>query len=399
MKIIVIDEEFPYPANTGKRTRSFNLLSRIARNHSLHYLAYGSADSESFEVFKQCKMNPIAVPNQVPSKSGPFFYFRLLGNLGSEYPYVVSSHYSRLFEGALRKTIDNLKPDLIICEWTPYAVYVRHIAGIKKLIVAHNVETNIWQRYRENETNPAKKWYIGKQAQKLAAFERGAFNWVDGATAVSDVDAAQIRDFNPTLPVEVVENGVELEYFRAKRDHSPTSGLVFVGTMDWRPNQDAVVYFVKDIFPALRKRLPDVEAVFVGRKPPRQILDLNRIPGVTVTGSVDDVRPYMDAAAVYIVPLRIGGGTRLKILDALAMEKPVVSTSVGAEGLDVTPGTDILLADTPEEFVSKIEALLQDPQKARSLGEKGRQLVEERYGWDRLARKLEDFLVKLTGVS
>lgn len=395
MRILILDEEFPYPPNSGKRIRSFNLLKRLAVNHELYYIAYGSEDSESFRVFKELRMHPIAVPRRVPPKSGLAFYVRLLANLLSRYPYIVSSHYSSIFQSALDKTLQEKRPDLIICEWTPYAIFVKDISGVKKLIVAHNVESQIWKRYYDNEKQFIKKWYIGKQLRKLEQFERAAFRWVDGATVVSGADADVLCSFNHQLPVRVVENGVDLEYFQADNSKSNGDRLVFVGTMDWRPNQDAAVYFVNEILPLIRNKRPDVETVFVGRNPPSHIVALKKTSGITVTGSVDDVRPYIEESTVYIVPLRIGGGTRLKILDALAMKKAVVSTSIGAEGLDVTDGHDIMLADTPEQFADHVELLLDNSELNRRLGESGRRLVEKRYSWDGLAHDLERFIAEL----
>ncbi|MEW5925815.1 MAG: glycosyl transferase family 1, partial [Candidatus Zixiibacteriota bacterium] len=150
MKILVLDEEFPYPPNTGKRIRSFNLLKRLARNHELHYLAYGNQDSESYAALQKNGMNPIAVKPQVPAKSGLLFYIRLFLNLFSGQPYIVSSHYSTLFDHTVRTTVRDLKPDIIICEWTPYAMFVEKYKDVKRVVVAHNVETRIWQRYFEN---------------------------------------------------------------------------------------------------------------------------------------------------------------------------------------------------------------------------------------------------------
>ena len=395
MRILVLDEEFPYPPNSGKRIRSLNLLQRLAANHYLSYLAYGLNSSESFSMLKTLNMNPIAVPPQVPPKSGPLFYPRLFLNLLSKYPYIVTSHYSSLFRNMMNKAILDIEPDLIMCEWTPYARFVRDIDHIKKLVVAHNIETQIWKRYFENEENSIKKWYIGRQAAKLNRFESDAFRWVDGATAVSRKDADIIRSYNTDLAIEIVENGVDCKYFAASYGGQAGNQLIFVGTMDWRPNQDAITYFVREIFPKVREKNTDAEAVFVGRNPPSHIKGLNKIPGVIVTGEVDDVRPYIQRATIYIVPLRIGGGTRLKILDAMAMEKAIVSTPIGAEGLNVTDGENIALADSPREFADRIIELLNDPSQRHSLGKAGRKLVEEHYSWDDLAQKLENFIVRL----
>jgi glycosyltransferase involved in cell wall biosynthesis len=351
MKILVIDEEFPFPLNSGKRSRSFNLIKRLSTVHQLRYLAYGKEESESWQGLFDAGMNPIAVLPQVP--------------------------------------------DVILCEWSPYGIYVENITHIGSVIVAHNIESRIWHRYFENEPNPIKKWYIRKQAVKVAAFERAAFNWVDGATAVSSEEAEAVTELNRQLPVEVIDNGVDLDFFVPGETAIDKDQLVFTGAMDWRPNQDAAVYFVTEMFPLLQEICPSIKVCFVGRNPPQHVRALNEVEGIEITGTVDDVRPFIDRAAVYIVPLRIGGGSRLKILEAMAMKKAIVSTTVGAEGLDVTDGRDILLADSPEKFVKQIAKLIADRDLNLRLGEAGRRLVEAKYGWDGLADKLSNFLQRV----
>lgn len=392
MRVLVIDEEFPYPLDSGKRIRSYQLLSRLASRCEIDYLAYGTTQSESFAAIEKARMHPHPVFANLPPQSGPGFYLRLLGNLFSRYPYIVSRHYSQLFQHQLDAAVDKIKPDLILCEWTPYAVFVMDITDIPRVIVAHNIEHRIWQRYYEYEESALKKWYIGRQASKVAAFEKKIFSMVEGAVAVSDEEADELRTLNPKLRVEVVENGVDLDYFTPARDDSERESLVFVGAMHWRPNQDAVTYFVEEIFPRIRQQRPDVTFTIVGQGPPPHIQKLGSLPGVCVTGRVEDVRSYVKAATVFVVPLRIGGGTRLKILEALAMTKAVVATSVGAEGLAVADGVHLMIADGAEPFAERIDRLLRDRALRRELGERGRKLVEEQYGWDRLAGKLEKFL-------
>ena len=395
MKILILDEEFPFPLNTGKRIRSFNLARRIARRHEVHYMAYGTADSVSFEELKKNDIHPLVVPYQVPPKSGLLFYSRLLANLFSQYPYIVSSHYSEIFQRNLNIILNQIGPDLIICEWSPYAIFVKNVDHPKKVIVAHNIENRIWERYYENERHPIKKWYIKRQMQKVARFEHAAFNWVDGATAVSRIEAGEIQSYNSSLKVQTVENGVDLEYFQPDYEGKVGNELIFVGSMNWRPNQDAIQYFVEDIFPLVRARYNTIVANFVGQNPPLHITRLGNIPGIRIIGQVDDVRPFVHDGAVYIVPLRIGGGTRLKIIEALAMGKAVVSTSVGAEGLDVVDGQHIMLADSSREFADQIILLMENRELRRRLGQTGRNLVESRYGWDMLADKLEKFLTSV----
>lgn len=397
MKVLILDEEFPHPLNTGKRIRTFNLFSRLASRHHLTYLAYGAGGSEAFQTFYDSGLNPVAVERRLRPKRGVGFYFRLFQNLFSSEPYSVSSHRTSAFEETLAKELADSDYDLVVCEWTPYAQFMRKRPDIKTMVVAHNVEYQIWQRYVQNETQFFIKKYMAMQARRMRTFEENIFKTVCGATAVSVPDAAVIQSINLDLAVEVVDNGVDLEFFNddGSRPDDDTPGLVFTGSMDWRPNQDSVEYFVREILPLVKNTHPDIKTVLVGRNPPAKILELGKYDGVTVTGTVDDVRPYIKRANVFIVPLRIGGGSRLKILEAMAMKKPVVSTSVGAEGLDVTDGRELLIADTPEQFAEQIDMLLSDHGKARRLGEAGRTLVEQHYGWDALSRKLEKFMMRL----
>jgi glycosyltransferase involved in cell wall biosynthesis len=231
--------------------------------------------------------------------------------------------------------------------------------------------------------------------RKLERFERKAFAWADAATAVSEAEAETIRSFAPDTQVSVIENGVDLEYFVPRPLLSESTKLVFVGSLDWRPNQDAIKYFVGEILPILESMKLRIELDLVGRNPSAEITALGRRPGVNLIGHVKDVRPFVEQAAVYVVPLRIGGGTRLKILEALAMSKAVVSTGVGAEGLEITDGENIMLADTPELFAQKIAILLKDRELNLHLGRNGRKLVEDRYGWNQLAGRLEKAIAAL----
>jgi sugar transferase (PEP-CTERM/EpsH1 system associated) len=391
LRLLVLDEEFPFPTNNGKRTRSFNLYKRLAAEFRIRYLGYRD-DLTGADALSAEGIESIAVPAQIPPKQGPLFYLRLLANLLSPLPYIVTSHYSRTYRDALNANLAEFKPDLVICEWTPYARYVEKLKSVKKLVSAHNVEGDIWQRYHENETSPLRRWYIGEQWRKVVRFEHIAFDWVDGAVAVSDPDRRRLAKMRPGLKTATIPNGVDLQYFHPLPQPMERKHLVFTGSMDWRPNQDAARYFIQDVFPLLKQVKPDLECTFVGRNPPHDIQLMSALPGVHVTGTVQDVRPYVERAAIYIVPLRIGGGSRLKILEAMAMGRAVVSTAIGAEGLNVEHGTHILLADDPRAFASSVLGLIDDPDWCRKLAIQGRWLVERQYGWDWLAEQFGCFI-------
>jgi sugar transferase (PEP-CTERM/EpsH1 system associated) len=392
LRVLILDEEFPYPLNSGKRIRSFKLNSRLTREHEVRWLAWGEPGDRACRHFAQAGIQPIAVPRVAPPRSGPGFYLRLGLNLLSPDPYIVTSHYGRAMQEAFDRQLREFQPDVVLCEWTPYAAYLRRRAACPFVLIAHNIEGRIWRRYQEHETNPAKRWYIARQAEKVERFEREVVNMVSGVTTVSEEERQFYQRLAPELPSMVVDNGVDLGYFHPMDSMVKPLELVFSGSMDWRPNQDAARHFVHDIFPRIRSANPRVTVTFVGRNPPQEVVALGQTPGVTVTGTVEDVRPYLDRAAMVVVPLRIGGGTRLKILEALAMNKAVVSTSVGAEGLHVSDGRDIVIADGVKPFADAVLGLLEQPKRAQQIGITGRTSVEARYGWDYLAGKLSDFL-------
>ena len=296
----------------------------------------------------------------------------------------------------MRSNLVEFDPDLVLCEWTPYTIYAKSLS-VKKLVATHNIEADIWKRYYENETNRPRRCYIREQWRKVERFEREALSWVNGALTVSDLDRMRLLQNQSDLPIMVVSNGVDLDYFRPMPQPEQRQHVVFTGSMDWRPNQDAARYFVNEILPLLRRSRPDLECTFVGRSPPADIQALATMPGVHITGTVDDVRPYVSRAAVYVVPLRIGGGSRLKILEALAMGRAVVSTTVGAEGLDVVPDRHVVLVDDPRAFAKSVSQLLDDPERCLDLATEGRRLVERCYGWDALADQFKRFIQEIAG--
>jgi glycosyltransferase involved in cell wall biosynthesis len=257
------------------------------------------------------------------------------------------------------------------------------------VLFQHNVEAMIWRRHYEVQQNPAKKLYLRGQWRKTAAYERDACRRFDHVVAVSREDADVMRREYGAREVSDVPTGVDTEFFRPSGAVArvPRS-LVFTGSMDWLPNEDAIRYFTKEIMPRVRESVPDVTLTVVGRDPFPGLLELaRRDPSVVVTGRVEDVRPYMERADAYVVPIRVGGGTRLKIYEAMSMGKAVVSTTVGAEGLPVRDGRELLLADTPEDFARAVVRVLTDETLARDLGERAAATVRERFGWGRVAEQ------------
>ena len=394
LHIAVLDEEFPYPLTSGKRIRSFHLLTRLARWHRVTYVAHRNAESDELHVatdaFRDHDIAVVLVDYRVPPKTGAAFYGRLLGNLASPLPYSVATHASR----AMRHAIDRLDaidpPDLWHCEWTPYAQAMRHRAA-RWVVMAHNVESVIWQRFTETERNPARRWFLRQQWKKFERFERWAYTAATRTVAVSREDADRIEQRFGAGPVDVVDNGVDTGYFTANESLTrDPHRILFLGSLDWRPNLDAVRLLLDDIFPRVQAAEPRACLQIVGRKPPDTLrTEVARRPGVELHADVPDVRPFLHSAGMLAVPLRIGGGSRLKILEALATGLPVVTTAVGVEGLRLVAGEHCTVADGPEAFAAAAVAVMADPRSAQKQAERGRNRVVAEYDWSGLSERLD----------
>jgi glycosyltransferase involved in cell wall biosynthesis len=282
--------------------------------------------------------------------------------------------------------------DVLICDFLAPAVNVPRSLSCPAFLFQHNVEAMIWRRHYEVQTNPIKKAYLYGQWRKMRAFEAAACRRFDQVVAVSREDSELMQSQYGISAVDDVPTGVDTAFFRPHgAERREPHNLVFTGSMDWLPNEDAIRYFTEQIMPLVKQEIEDVTLTVVGRNPYPALIDLSkRDPSIMVTGRVADVRPYMERAAAYIVPLRIGGGTRLKIYEAMAMEKPIVSTTVGAEGLPVRDGVELLLADSPATFAAAVVRVLTDEVVAERLSDAAAKLVREQFGWDRVATRFAE---------
>ena len=266
------------------------------------------------------------------------------------------------------------------------------------VIFTHNVESEIWRRHAETAATPVSRWLYSMQHARMMRYEERAICRFNGVIAVSNTDGSMLTQLYPHaigVPVCVVPTGVDTGFFTARPSRPESRELVFTGSMDWLPNEDAMRFFCREVLPRVRAAEPGVTLSIVGRAPTPAVRRLAAEPGVRITGRVDDVRPFVRNAAVYVVPLRIGGGTRLKIFEAMAMGRAVVSTSVGAEGLPVTSGEHLMIADGVEAFAREIVRLLRDLDQRRRLEAAARALVVERYDWSVVAGELEAALVRI----
>ncbi len=392
MKTAIIDGDVCWPATSGKRLRSLNLLLPLARRHEIVYIARGHDEAENAAARDHLAAQGIEahiIHDPIPKKAGVGFYARLGLNLLSALPYSVASHFSARFRDAVHEIARKARPDLYQLEWSGYLYAVAGLPG-PVVLQAHNVDTLIWRRYREAASGWLKKWYIGGQAAKFEAFERRAFHAARKVVFVSAEDANLAGEWFGDVPAEVVDNGVDVSGFAAVRPRPGSRHILYLGSLDWRPNLDAVDQLLDAVFPAVRAAVPDARLQIVGRKPPEGLARrVAAVAGAELHADVPDVKPFLEGAGVMAVPLRIGGGSRLKILEALACGLPVVSSAVGAEGLELRPGHDFTLADTDADMAAALVNALNRPEEAFAQGARGRDTVAGRYDWPMLAAKLE----------
>lgn len=389
MHVLFLSTRSPYPLTGGHALRTFHLLREAARRHYVSFLTFVQHEEEwdGLAVLREFCEDVVALP--VPSdRSRLALGAGLLANVPSSQPFVARKYDTRAMRRAVAQMCDAAPVDLMHLDMLPLAAYMNQAGSAPTVLVDHNVEYILLERRAKTERGLARRFWT-TQAERLRRFEAAAVQRATRVIAVSDVDADILRRMAPGAEVRTVPNGVDLEYFQPSTGGEDPDELVFVGAMTHYPNVDSVRYFAEAIWPRIRAARPAARLTIIGVHPPESVRALENEPGITVTGRVPDIRPYVHKAAVYVVPLRVGGGTRLKILDAMAMGKAIVSTSVGCEGLEVTDGHDILTADTPEDFAARALAVMDDEARRASLGAAARTTVQARYGWERLGEMQE----------
>jgi polysaccharide biosynthesis protein PslH len=399
VNILWLKTELLHPVDKGGRIRTYHMLRELKRHHHITYLTLddGSAAPDAAALAEEYCDDLVRVPFRTRPKRSPAFYSELLRNLASPLPYAIWKYRSPAMRRAIEEAARRRNTDVIVCDFLAPSLNVPERRPCPAVLFQHNVEATIWERHTQIASNPVTKAYVKQQWRRMQRFERSQCRRFDHVVAVSPRDAEVFRNEYHVTRVSAIPTGVDTEYFRPTgRTRPEPYDLVFTGSMDWLPNEDCIVYFVEAILPRVREAVPAVTVTVVGRNPSPRVMALaRRDPAVRVTGSVPDVRPYIERAAVFVVPLRIAGGTRLKIYEAMAMEKAVVSTSVGAEGLPARDGVDIVLADEPETFAAALSRLLNDRGRAERLGRRAAQVVRAEFGWGRVAEEFADTCERL----
>jgi sugar transferase (PEP-CTERM/EpsH1 system associated) len=408
-RILVLAPQLPIPPQAltgsvqGTTIRNFNLIAGLARRHEVDlatFLAPGTP-GDAVELLKPHCRRVVAVPQPARALSE-----RARDTLLRTAPDMALRLLSHEMDARLGELTREAGPYDVLqvegIEMSPYMPGLRRAnpwPGPRPFVVYddHNAEYVLQQRAFLTDAGQPRRWiaagYSLIQWRKLVGYERKVCRAADRVVAVSEVDREALLRLDPRLDVTVVPNGVDLEFNRpaavAPQPDMGSHALVFTGKMDYRPNIDAVIWFIEAVFPLIRQVASDVRFFIVGQQPHPRVLALAGQPGVVVTGRVPDTRPYIAGAAVYVIPLRIGGGTRLKVLEAMAMGQAIVSTRLGCDGFPFTDGVEVAYGDTPAAFAQQVLDLLANRARAAELGRSARAFVEAHYGWDALVPRLE----------
>jgi polysaccharide biosynthesis protein PslH len=386
--ILIVAPYVPLPANFGGALRIFNLIRYLAEDHEVCLLAPGSKRDieQAFTLGDICDVTLVpapSTPRQPASRSKRLSQARSLANGTS---FLETTYRSPQLQAALDRILMTRRIDLIQFEF-PESALIDAPASVPTVFDAHNVEHDLLARIAHGSNSTGKHVFNLLESRKLKRLEHKIWNRATLCLATSDRDARLIRSMTETR-VEVVPNGVDLDYFAAPQvQANARHAVVFTGAMRHQPNAEGATWYARQVHPLVKTSFPDATFTIAGADPPANVQALASC-SITVTGAVDDIRPWLAAAEVVAVPLWSGGGTRLKILEAFATGKPVVSTSIGAEGLDAQHGEHLLIADTPGEFAAAVGRLFNNRELSARLATAARGLVEERYGWDAIVQRL-----------
>lgn len=395
MRILWVSHLLPFPPQGGARQRAFGLLRGVAREHEVTFVGFNQADFCSPAELEDArdglsKYCEVALVEGIPSDNRILGKQRLaIASLFKRNPYTINWLSSRAFGERLRSIVGELQPDLAHFDTISLAPYRRLAPGAVATLNHHNVESHMLLRRAERETGSLARQYYRQEALRLQRYERDVAPHFAMHLVCSSPDAARLRAVAPHARIEVIPNGVDTSYFH--QSNPPPSkvrkSLIFIGGLSWYPNVSAVSFLIRRVWPLI----PDLDATLtiIGRSPPDWLVRESQSDRrIVVTGWVDDVRPFMERSAVYVCPIFDGGGTRLKVLDALAMGVPLVASRIACEGIDVEDGRHVLIAGAAEEFARQINAVWDDAALAVQLATNGVDLIRTKYSFDAIGKEL-----------
>jgi glycosyltransferase involved in cell wall biosynthesis len=399
MRILWVKVGGLWPATVGGRLRSLHTLSSLARRHRVTVLTTHGPGDDPLGLKEQlvhCERVE-SFPHTLPRRGSSRWAAALARSWVSSLPLDLWKCRVPALAQEVRRTLQDTADrfDLCIADFLVSTPNIPFGTSVPIVHFSHNVEHRLWQRLCQAETRPLPRALLEVEWRKMRRSEAQVCTDAQLTIAVSELDRDTLSKVAPGARIRAVATGVDTSYFQPSQAMHKPNAITFTGAMDWYPNEDGILDFINTTLPLIRREIPDASLTVVGRNPSKRILELNGRNGVLITGTVDDVRPYMEEAVVYVVPLRIGGGTRLKIFEALAMGKAVVSTTIGAEGLPLVDGEHFVSADSPADFAGAVVSLLRDPARRATLGTAGRRLVEQSYSWEHVAQHFEQLCKEL----
>lgn len=399
MKILWLSHFIPYPdTGHGALQRSKALITELAKHNELYLVSYDNIiagkstflwediDKDLKKYFREVHIVPYTNKHVVNK------YITGIQSIFSTSPISIDLYRSEIFQDACLNLLARNSFDVCHADTMGLIDHVLYKVGSGKVLNHHNVESHLMKRRAQNESNVLKKMFFALEAYKLDKYEKRICTIYDLNLFVSQVDMERMKESMPGIRGVVVENSVDCNYFFYSRPGSYEVDLTFAGSLDWHPNADAMIYFCEQIWPFLKMNLPSLKMNIIGRNPPRKLEQaVAGTSDVRLIGFVDDVRPWMEKARIYVCPFREGGGTKLKILDALSQGIPIIASSLGIEGLDVHDNREVLVANSQDEWLARIKDLLGKKGLYDSISRRGRSFVEQTYSKEVIGRKLSEY--------
>jgi sugar transferase (PEP-CTERM/EpsH1 system associated) len=395
MKILFLTSRFPYPAIGGDKLRAFNIIKYLAKQHEITALSLyeKSTDLNELANFKNY------VYDVITFKIPPFFsYLKSFIGLFSTLPVQTHYYFSSKIKKFINEELKRQKYDLIFVHLIRMAEYVKDKSDYVKLIDLTDAISLNYERAKKYRQGIF-RWVNLLESKRVRKYESETSNYFDTAFVISGVDKDYINSISENDNLEVLENGVDLDFFHPNDFSAPEERIIFLGNMRTFPNQDAAFYFANEIFPKLLQRLPDLHFYIIGVYPPKKILALNSQPNIHVTGFVDDVRPYIWSSIAAVSPMRVGAGLQNKILECMACGMPVITTSLGNEGINACNQKEIFIAEREEDYLKIILKLLESAQYREDIGKNARSFIEKKYRWDSVLSKLDEIISKVCYVK
>jgi glycosyltransferase involved in cell wall biosynthesis len=390
MNILMLTQVLPYPLDSGPKIKTYNVIKYLAQNHRVTLVSFvrGDQTEHARHLERYCQ-----AVHTVPIERGAIRNAWYMGlSFLSGQPFMMTRDDRKAMRQLVARLCAEQSFDAVHADQLNMGQYAERVPGALKVLDTHNALWLLYQRLWETMSRGPQKWLLGRDWRLLKSYEGRLVRKFDAVLAVSHEDKAALQQAaGEQTEISVIPIAVDTdEVCVIEREAQPTH-ILHIGTMYWPPNIDGVQWFIQQIYPLVRQQRPDVQLDIVGSRPPVDLLALNENGlGINVTGYVIDPLPYQQQAAALIVPLRSGGGMRVKILNALAKGIPIVSTTLGYESIAVTPGQDILVGDTPQEFAAQLLRLLDDPDLGRQLATNGRKLAQEKYDYRHVCRPLDD---------